>query len=76
MHIEPVPHTRDATDVQTPSASAADVAQEFAQLRTDVATRLRRVCGDLPPDAFDGLVDDICAMKVRWARKPTHGRSD
>jgi hypothetical protein len=77
MHIEPVPRTTDAADLpRTPSPPTADATQEITQLRTDVATRLRRVCGDMPPAAFDALVDDICAMKVRWARKPTHWRDD
>lgn len=51
-------------------------AVEYTQLRADVAARLGRVCGDMPPEAFEALVDDIWAMKVRWARTATAGRGD
>ena len=66
MHVEPTPGTTDTADLrQMPSARAADTAP----LRAGIAARLSRVRGDLSSEAFDALVDDICAMKVRWARE-------
>lgn len=41
--------------------------EQLARLRVDVAKRLRGVCADLPSDEFDALVEDICAMKLRWS---------
>jgi hypothetical protein len=52
-------------------AHAAGVDPADVALRADVTTRIRRVCADMSPDAFDLLVRDICAMKRRWA-----GRSE
>ena len=42
-------------------------ALRYAALRSDVQARLREVCGGMAPDAFAQLVDDVCAMKLRWA---------
>ena len=40
----------------------------YAAVRADVETRLRRVCGGMPPESFAELVRDICSRKIRWAR--------
>ena len=68
--IRPATHTPDQRPVLAPPAL------DDAKLRTDVAGRLIRVCGDMAPAAFDALVDEISVMKVRWARKRTSGRDD
>ena len=38
----------------------------LARLREDVVTRLRPACAGLPREAFDELVAEICATKLRW----------
>ena len=73
MHIEPSSFETDTADVRR---KASAPAAEYVQLRVDLSTRLGRVCGDMPPEAFEALVDDICAMKVRWARTSAVGRGD
>lgn len=35
-------------------------------LRDEVARRLRTVCADMPPDAFDALVLDVVRFRLRW----------
>ena len=73
MHIEPTPPVLERADaLRKPSA----LSPNYGQLRADLSSRLSRVCGDMPPEAFDALVDEICAMKVRWAQSPTRGRVD
>lgn len=64
------------TDTADLGRSPSGPGVEYAHLRADVATRLSRVCGDMAPDAFDALVDEICAVKVRWARRSSLGRDD
>jgi hypothetical protein len=73
MHIERTPGNSAFTHLR-PEPSVP--AEEHALLRTDVAARLSRVRGDMSSEAFDALVDDICAMKVRWARQSTVRRDD
>ena len=73
MQIEPRPPEKDTADL---GRSLSGPGVEYAQLRADVATRLSRVCREMAPEAFDALVDDICAMKVRWARKSSLGSDD
>ena len=58
LPTSPAPVSRATTE----SAAAAAAA-----VRADVAARLRRVCADMPIEAFEHLVDDICARKRRWA---------
>jgi hypothetical protein len=49
-----------------PQRSPAPGADGDPALRANIAERLRRVCDDMTPEAFDALVDRIHAMKVRW----------
>jgi hypothetical protein len=49
-----------------PQLSAAPDSDGDAALRAKVAERLRRVCDRMPPEAFDTLMDDIYAIKIRW----------
>ena len=66
MYSEPpTPETGVGDLRQKPS----DPALKPEQLRADIAARLGRVRGEMEAAAFDALVDDICAMTVRWARK-------
>jgi hypothetical protein len=70
MHTEPIhpdAHMADLRPVPAPPV-------EYTRLRAAVATRLRRVCGEMAPEAFDALVDEICAMKVRWAQSEARRR--
>ena len=39
----------------------------LARLTADVAARLRPACAAMPPATFDGLVNDIVRLKLRWA---------
>jgi hypothetical protein len=41
----------------------------LAQLRRDVAIRLRPSCAHLSASAFAQLVESICALKLRWEDK-------
>ena len=50
----------------------ATATSASADLRADLAARLRNVCDGMPADQFDRLVDDICAVKLKWVRE---GRS-
>ena len=38
-----------------------------AALRREVACRLRAVCGGMDAAAFELLVRDVAAFKLRWA---------
>ena len=35
-------------------------------LRSDVEVRLRRVCADMPVEAFETVVSDVVAFRLRW----------
>ena len=73
MHTEPNPLEPGTANLRrVPTVPGG----EYAQLRADGASRLSRVCGDMPAEAFDALVEDICAMKIRWAQKTAFGRDD
>jgi hypothetical protein len=50
----------------TPQPSPAPDSAAGSELRATIAARLQRICQDMTPDAFNTLVDDIYAMKVRW----------
>lgn len=54
-----------------PTLTAPSVDIRYARLRADVEGRLRRVCGDMTPDAFAELVDKVCAVKMRWDSEST-----
>ena len=56
-------------DAQRPEAEA-----RYARLYGDVARRLRKVCADMAPEAFDRLVCDICDVKVRYPDDNPLGR--
>jgi hypothetical protein len=47
----------------SPSARAARVDDP---LHAETAARLRPFCGGLPADAFDALVRDVVAFRLRW----------
>ena len=36
-------------------------------IRAEVAERLRPVCAEMPDDAFELLVRDVVAFRLRWA---------
>jgi hypothetical protein len=36
-------------------------------IRAEVAERLRPVCAAMPADAFERLVRDVAAFRLRWA---------
>ena len=36
-------------------------------IRAEVAERLRPVCAEMPDDAFELLVRDVAAFRLRWA---------
>jgi hypothetical protein len=40
--------------------------ERLAELRTDIAKRLRNVCAALPPDAFDRLVARIAEIEFKY----------
>jgi hypothetical protein len=40
------------------------------QLEDEVATRLRRVCRDMPPERFEALVREIVRVKVKYDPPP------
>ena len=63
------PRAQTRAHAPTPAAyTGAPAGVDGADLLyADVAARLRAVCAAMPPDAFDRLVRDICAMKRRWA---------
>ena len=52
-------------------APEADVPEsddpQYVALRADVTARIRPVCADMTPEAFDVLVRDIGATTRRWA---------
>ena len=66
------PHPRIAGDRSVSRGPDWD-ALGYAALRADVEERIRGVCTDMAPDLLAELIDDICAMKVRWTA-PQHGR--
>ena len=39
----------------------------LAVLRREAAARLRRVCAGMPDDAFEALVRDVAAFRLRWS---------
>lgn len=43
----------------------------LARLHEEVATRLRGVCADIPPDRFDALVREIVRVRVKYDPPPT-----
>jgi hypothetical protein len=59
-----LPPTASLAAAHTQGAASLETA-----LRADVAERLRRVCADMPPTDFAALVEDICAMKLRWQQE-------
>jgi hypothetical protein len=64
---------RDLTPSQpTPPRSPTARQPGEAEIRADIAKRLLAVCDHMTPEAFDALVQDICAMKARWRSR---GRS-
>ena len=40
--------------------------EPLARLHEEVATRLRRVCLDMPADRFDALVREIVRVKLKY----------
>ena len=64
------------TEAQLRLLAAIEQADpRMATLRADVAQRLRGACAHLPPDRFETLVDDICAMKLRAVSAKSARRS-
>jgi hypothetical protein len=49
-----------------PAALSRPPDPRYEAMRADVAARLRHVCAEMTPEQFDGLVHDICRVKVRW----------
>ncbi len=49
-----------------PYAVAADDPR-LALLRREAAARLRHVCAGMPDDAFEALVRDVAAFRLRWS---------
>ena len=46
------------------------LARFHRQLEEDVATRLRHVCRDMPPERFAALVREIVRVKVKYDPPP------
>ena len=61
----PGPVTRGRT-ARPPYAFTPDDPRLVA-LRREVAARLRPVCADMPAEAFELLVRDVAAFRLRWA---------
>lgn len=61
------PHRPRADEGPPPYTPASD--DQYIALYQDVASRLRTVCAELPPEDFDGLVRGICLTKLRWAAR-------
>ena len=74
MQLDPNTRAADESELRLPRASAE--SPDYAQLRADVAARLGRACADMTPETFDALVNDVCAMKVRWAQRSLSQRDD
>jgi hypothetical protein len=73
MQSQPNPLEANTADSRRmPSLPAA----EYARFRADIASRLSRVCGDMSGETFDVLIDEICEMKIRWARELSFRRDD
>jgi hypothetical protein len=55
--------------VYTDSALSEVHALREKAVREEIATRLRRVCGNLSDDEFDGLVQKMAERKVKDERR-------
>ena len=67
------PHTRTKLEpekVYTDSALLELHALREKQVREEIATRLRCVCGDFSPDDFDRLVQKMAERQLRDERQP------
>lgn len=53
---------------RAPSAllGAPSSSVRMADCRADVTARLHGVCSHLPPAVFAEVVEEICALKLRW----------
>ena len=58
--------------VRSPFAAACMTYTVTAQdrragdVRSDVEVRLRRVCADMPAEAFESVVSEVVAFRLRW----------
>jgi len=50
--------------VATYTVSVQD--RRAGDVRSDVEVRLRRVCADMPAEAFETVVSDVVAFRLRW----------
>ena len=46
------------------------------QLLVEIATRLRRVCPDMPPEHFDAMVHDIARITLKFEGRATPTQYD
>lgn len=53
-----------STPIATYTVSAQD--RRAGDLRSDVEVRLRRACADMPAEAFDSVVSEVVAFRLRW----------
>ncbi len=60
--------------VSTPTTLAPPASYQFEPddprlpaIRAEVAERLRPVCAEMPDDAFELLLRDVAAFRLRWA---------
>jgi hypothetical protein len=56
-----------ATRERRPPYAVAPDDPALAALRREVASRLRAVCAGMDAAAFEGMVRDVAAFKLRWA---------
>ena len=66
----PVPQQKDQALDSPGNFNTSDFFAEhwksrFEKVRTDIATRLRRVCSDLPEEEFLSLVDKMARAQMR-----------
>ena len=53
----------------SPTEVDAQRARRRDELATDIATRLRRVCGHLPEEEFAALVQGIAAVTLKYEER-------
>ena len=53
-----------AATIATYTVSAQD--RRAGDLRSAVEVRLRRACADMPAEAFESVVSDVVAFRLRW----------